>query len=43
VSMSVRGAMQGAGGERATRSYPQHCLGATEKKDIVPKIIYCIK
>jgi hypothetical protein len=22
--------MQGAGGERATRSYPQHCLGATE-------------
>ncbi len=29
--MPVRGAMQGAGGDRATRSYPQHCLGATDK------------
>jgi hypothetical protein len=28
--MPVRGAMQGAGGDRATRSYPQHCLGATD-------------
>jgi hypothetical protein len=33
--MSVRGAMQGAGGERATRSYPQHCLGATGIKKIL--------
>jgi hypothetical protein len=33
--MSVRGAMQGAGGERATRSYPQHCLGATGVTEII--------
>jgi hypothetical protein len=27
--------MQGAGGERATRSYPQHCLGATDHHKMV--------
>ncbi len=33
--MSVRGAMQGAGGGRATMSYPQHCLGATDLWKII--------